>query len=309
MVKTLTQGSTTKTFTLDPLGRVRQTTSSAGAQTNRYASGGDSPAWINEANGTWTRNVTAFTGLAATQTSDGTLTPQLTNLHGDVVATCADSSSATGVDSYAEQTEYGLDRAINTSDRYEWLGGAQRASDTVADIILMGARLYNPTTGRFLQTDPVVGGNANAYDYVFADPINGIDLSGNCFWDLCIAEGIGLVELGIIVVGAVTAYVAGRQVMQYCRRNGCSLRFPHAHAIDVPFLNPKAESARRYKNTKYIVYRIATIGTDRIWKYGISRVSASRPKSQLGECQSWFKQKCGFIIMARVTGWYSARLL
>ncbi|WP_405086000.1 RHS repeat-associated core domain-containing protein [Microbispora sp. NBC_01389] len=189
MVRTLTQASTTKTFTLDPLGRIRQTTSSAGTQTNHYTGGGDSPAWINEANGTWTRNVTAFTGLSATQTSGGTLTLQLTNLHGDVVATCANSSSATGVDSYTEQTEYGLDRTVNTNDRYEWLGGAQRASDTVADIILMGVRLYNPATGRFLQIDPVVGGNANAYDYCGADPINCRDLDGqrSCGW---ICEGV-----------------------------------------------------------------------------------------------------------------------
>jgi RHS repeat-associated protein len=179
MVRTLTQGSTTKTFTLDPLGRVRQTTSSAGPQTNHYTDGGDSPAWIGEADGTWTRNISAFTGLEATQTSTGTLTLQLTNLHGDVVATCADSTTATGVDSYAEQTEYGLDRAASTSDRYEWLGGAQRASDTVADIVLMGVRLYNPATGRFLQVDPVVGASANAYDYCNSDPITAETLMVN----------------------------------------------------------------------------------------------------------------------------------
>ncbi|WP_204287290.1 RHS repeat domain-containing protein, partial [Microbispora amethystogenes] len=178
MVRTLTQASTTKTFTLDPLGRIRQTTSSAGTQTNHYSASGDSPAWISEANGSWTRNVTAFTGLEATQTSGGTLTLQLTNLHGDVVATCADSSSATGVDSYAEQTEYGLDRTVNTNDRYEWLGGARRASDAVADIVLMGVRLYNPATGRFLQVDPVVGGNGNDYEYCFGDPLNCRDLDG-----------------------------------------------------------------------------------------------------------------------------------
>ncbi|WP_327044446.1 hypothetical protein OG320_22095 [Microbispora sp. NBC_01189] len=95
-----------------------------------------------------------------------------------MVATAADSNSATGVDSYAEQTEYGLDRAVNTSDRYEWLGGAQRASDTVADIVLMGVRLYNPATGRFLRIDLVVGGNANAYDYGIGDPANKYDISG-----------------------------------------------------------------------------------------------------------------------------------
>lgn len=34
---------------------------------------------------------------------------------------------------------------------------------------------------RFLQTDPVRGGSANAYDYVYQDPINKFDLDGRCW--------------------------------------------------------------------------------------------------------------------------------
>jgi hypothetical protein len=42
----------------------------------------------------------------------------------------------------------------------------------------MGVRLYNPTTGRFLSTDPIAGGNANPYEYCSGDPINCYDLDG-----------------------------------------------------------------------------------------------------------------------------------
>lgn len=42
----------------------------------------------------------------------------------------------------------------------------------------MGVRLYTPTTGRFLQTDPVEGGSCNAYDYTCADSVNNLDLDG-----------------------------------------------------------------------------------------------------------------------------------
>jgi hypothetical protein len=42
----------------------------------------------------------------------------------------------------------------------------------------MGARLYNPSTSRFLSTDPVYGGSANPYDYCNGDSVNCTDLSG-----------------------------------------------------------------------------------------------------------------------------------
>ncbi|MFF2852043.1 RHS repeat-associated core domain-containing protein [Streptomyces sp. NPDC058001] len=40
----------------------------------------------------------------------------------------------------------------------------------------MGIRLYDTSTGRFLSTDPVAGGNANAYDYCGAEPVGCTDL-------------------------------------------------------------------------------------------------------------------------------------
>nr|WP_289249945.1 RHS repeat-associated core domain-containing protein [Galbitalea sp. SE-J8]MDM4764417.1 RHS repeat-associated core domain-containing protein [Galbitalea sp. SE-J8] len=61
---------------------------------------------------------------------------------------------------------------------YGWLGSKQRQTIT-APFILMGARLYNPLTGRFTSPDPIPGGNENAYVYP-TDPINQDDLTGQC---------------------------------------------------------------------------------------------------------------------------------
>lgn len=49
-------------------------------------------------------------------------------------------------------------------------------------MIEMGARLYNPTLGRFLEVDPVEGGVDNDYGYP-AEPVNQFDLDGRCAVD------------------------------------------------------------------------------------------------------------------------------
>ena len=102
---------------------------------------------------------------------------QLANLHRDIVTTAADDATLTTPDGPTlDADEYGNPRAATA--RYAWLGAAQRSTEALAGLTLMGVRLYAPTLGRFLQTDPVPGGSCNAYDYACADPINATDLSG-----------------------------------------------------------------------------------------------------------------------------------
>jgi RHS repeat-associated protein len=84
--------------------------------------------------------------LSAIHDSAGTTAYQLANLHGDVIGTSDTAGTLT--------------------------------ADTPGGLTLMGVRLYNPTTGRFLSTEPVAGGNANAYEYCSGDPVNCVDLDG-----------------------------------------------------------------------------------------------------------------------------------
>jgi RHS repeat-associated protein len=70
----------------------------------------------------------------------------------------------------------GGDSAV--AGRYGWIGAKQRPTVTTTGVIAMGARLYQPQLGRFLQVDPVDGGSANPYDYAFQDPLNQFDESG-----------------------------------------------------------------------------------------------------------------------------------
>ena len=107
---------------------------------------------------------------------------QLANLHGDLVATCADATTATGTSTYNESTEYGTPRSASAApDTYGWLGAKQRSTNALAGLTLMGVRLYNPTTGRFLTTDPVPGGTDNPYVYVL-NPTDQYDLNGMWGW-------------------------------------------------------------------------------------------------------------------------------
>jgi RHS repeat-associated protein len=180
MVASQSQGGITNTFQLDATLRQRQRLQAGGLEGTEvfhYADSSDSPAWA-ERGVAWTRSIEGIGGeLAALQDSSTGTTLQLSNLHGDIIATASLSQSATGVTSSSEYNEFGSP-IKGSSSRFGWVGGRQRRTELPSGIIQMGVRSYVPGIGRFISTDLVAGGSANAYDYANQDPVNSFDPAG-----------------------------------------------------------------------------------------------------------------------------------
>ncbi|WP_405008414.1 hypothetical protein OHV13_33740 [Kitasatospora purpeofusca] len=151
----------------------------ATSKLNHYGDDSDEVRWTVEDTtlGTLTRNVSGPDGdLTATTSRTGDVQLQLTNLFGSVVLTTDPALTKPVV---LDFDEFGIPQDGQASVRYGWLGGKQRSAEAQDGDILMGARLYSPALGRFLQIDPMPGGNASPYDYCTGDPVNCTDLDGN----------------------------------------------------------------------------------------------------------------------------------
>lgn len=91
---------------------------------------------------------------------------------GSVIAVSNSSGGVIGINSY---DDYGIPASTNIG-RFQYTG-QQWLSDL--DLYHYKARIYSPTLGRFLQTDPIgYGDGMNMYAYVGGDPINLIDPTG-----------------------------------------------------------------------------------------------------------------------------------
>ncbi|TQK42329.1 RHS repeat-associated protein [Streptomyces sp. SLBN-118] len=221
LVRQQTTATSRQTWTLDAAQRLAawttESTADGGAtwtqtsaKTNHYGGDGDSPDWIKEDTaGVTTRNVQGSSGnLDATTSTTGDTVLQLTNIHGDVTVQLPLDTTKPVV--ALAHDEYGNPEAGTAATRYGWIGSKQRSSETVTGAILMGVRLYDQALGRFLSVDPIPGGNANAYDYCTADPVNCYDLDGRFGWGKWIDRvGTGLAIAGMFGCAACSAISAG----------------------------------------------------------------------------------------------------
>jgi RHS repeat-associated protein len=148
-----------------------------------YTTSGDSPDLILDAGGGVMERTFVFLGqVLLTKRGAGDAVWSYPNIHGDVTATTDGTGTQTGsfsYDPYGQALGALPDNATDNLD-YGWLGQHQRPLEHEGTLatIEMGDRQYIPGLGRFIEVDPVEGGNDNPYEYCSADPINCTDLDG-----------------------------------------------------------------------------------------------------------------------------------
>lgn len=130
--------------------------------------------------GNYTRYIVGISGgLVAIRHNTEKAALQITNLHGDIIATAHDSETSTTLEStIPEASENGVP-AAEGPPKYSWLGAYEEPTTLPSGTVAMGARSYIPQLGRFLQADPMLGGSSNPYAYTNGDPVNETDLTGD----------------------------------------------------------------------------------------------------------------------------------
>jgi RHS repeat-associated protein len=103
---------------------------------------------------------------------------ELTDLHGDVMATVNPAADAAPSATYSYSEFGATETGSATPGEYGYLGGSERSDSAIGGTILMGVRGYSVNDGRFDETDAVSGSSANSYDYCNQNPIICTDLGG-----------------------------------------------------------------------------------------------------------------------------------